>query len=646
MIGTIPYNKDGKPELPESEYKPTREVIDFTKKVKQDYFIGYTINNTPYKEFNDKTLFGIMADNQSKFNAFMSEGSGDPEESWRWNGTRPITRNKVISIAAHVTASIIYPKVFAQNDADEEDKDAGEVMGDLIKWNINNSKYDISFLFGVIAALVNPVSYFHVDFIERMQTIKERGSNGEITKSEVIDEVLSGIKLYTIPPDEMLIANAYEFELQKQRFLIRRRFIEYDDAEAIHGKHEHFIYVTAGIKTIYDEASDTFYDQTDEDMPTMVEEATYFNRREDTEAVFVNGIYLGDKDVDANPMKHRDNKNRPRYSYVKFGYEPIDEKRFFFYKSMVSKIAPDQSLIDTMWRMVMDGTFMAVMPPLGLSGAGERTPTSIMMPGAVSNFPEGTEVHNLRPSSDLNAGWAALQGIEDSIAEGSQADIRQGIPEKGQKTAFEVGKIERNAVIQLGIFGKMIKDAVECLGDLFIDLIIHFQTIGEVGEITGGETQMKFRTFLLPDEMDNGKKVTKKIQFSSNLVGERFTDGQIEKLGRKIMKEEGGFDASTRIFMVNPELFSKLKFKIVVGADIIAPKNEAYDKAMKLEAYAQGRDNLFIDQEAWTRDFLVEPLAKGETEKYMKKQVAGMPEVQGKPSKPPAVNKEALAGIL
>jgi len=652
VIGDLPVDKDGKPTLPKSRYEPTEPVRLMTDRVKKDYFIGYTINHKPYAEFNDRDLVTVIGDNQKKFNSYIPPESSDPEESWRWRGVRPITRNKIISLAAHTTASIIFPNVFAQNEADEEDQQAGEIMRDLVKWNIKNSKYEISFLFGVIAALVNPVSYFNIDFIERLQTIKERNENGSITTRDVLDDVLSGIQLYSVPADEMMIGNIYEFELQRQRFLIRRRFIEYDEAMAIHGEHANFEFVQPGIQTIYDNATDTFYDQVDEEMPTMVEEVVYFNRREDTEIPFVNGIYMGDTDVNDNPMRHRDNRGKPYYPYVKFGYEPIDEKKFYFYKSAVDKIAPDQDLIDTMWRMVMDGTFLAVMPPMGISGSAERAPTSIIMPGAVSNLPEGTEFHNLAPKSDLNAGWRALQGIEESIIEGSQAPSRQGIAEKGQKTAFEISKIEENARVQLGIFGKQLKDMVESVGSLMINLIIHFQTIGEAEELTGGETQMKFRTFLLEDEVDEGKNVTKKIKFSEELIGSVYSEEEKEQRERALIDEEGGFDSNTRIYKVNPELFSKLKFKVVVEADSLLPRNEAFEKALKLEAYDRMIQNPFVDQEAVTRDFLVKPLAKSEAEKYMKKQVPGLlPQEAGQGGQgmglaKKAVNSEALASIL
>ena len=73
-------------------------------------------------------------------------------------------------------------------------------------------------------------------------------------------------------------------------------------------------------------------------------------------------------------------------------------------------------------------------------------------------------------------------------------------------------------------------------------------------------------------------------------------------------------------------------------AEQLMPKNEVFDKAMKLEAYDRMIENPFVDQEAITRDFLVEALAKGESAKYMKKQMEQiLPQATGKPASPGSI---------
>ena len=656
MIGDLKTKKiHGKEVVDEtpSNYKPPEPVIELTRQIIRDYGIGNQILNRVFKEFNDMSLLQRIDVDQKAFNSYVQPKSIDPNESWRWNGVRPITRNKVMSMAAHFVAQTIFPNVFAQNSQDEEDKEAANVMRMLIEWNIRNSDYELSFLYAVVSALVNPITYLQPEFNEATQTIKVKQPDGSIKKEEVPDDVVSGFKLNIVPADEILISNPYQFELQKQRFIIRRRFLDIDTAESLHGKHSNWEFVQPGVKAIFNEEDATFYDQKMDELQTLVEEVRYYNRKEDIEVVFVNNIYMGDVEVNNNPMQHRDNKNKPKYPYVKLGFEPIDEKRFFFYKSQVAKMADDQELYDRMWQMVMDGTFLEVMTPLAVSG-GEKIDTNVVFPGGVTNIGRDTSITGIGQGRNLNAAYNAIGAIEGSMTESSQSPQRGGTPAKGQQTAREVLLLEQNARVQLGVFGKMIFTAIFQFGGLTVDLIIHHQTVGEAEEILGGGTRLKFRTFILPEQTEKGKKISKKIVFDQSLAGRKMNKKDRIKEGFKMIKEKGGIDEKTQIYRVNPGLFARLNFMITITPDQLLPRNEAFERALKLEAHARMVQSPFADREAIDRDFLFEPLAKGDSSKYMKKpQLGAIPEELLKPGKPApipvaeaAVREGAMQGML
>ena len=88
-------------------------------------------------------------------------------------------------------------------------------------------------------------------------------------------------------------------------------------------------------------------------------------------------------------------------------------------------------------------------------------------------------------------------------------------------------------------------------------------------------------------------------------MGKKMTKPEILKESFKLGVKEGGKDATKRLIEVNPEMFAKMKFLIIVEMDRLLPKNEAFEKALKLEAYDRMIENPFIDQEAVTRDFLI-----------------------------------------
>ena len=618
MIGNLATNEQDKIITIPSSFQPPKEVCVLTERIKQDYQTGYNILHRTFEEFNDKSLVERMNVDQKSFNAYIQPKSDDPDEKWRWNGVRPITRNKILSIAAHLAFAMIYPGIFAQNDLDDEDRDAEEIMKYLVEWNIKNSDYEMTFLYAVIAALINPVAYIEIDYSEAKQTIKERGKDGKIMKKEILDETLSGLQFNNVPAEEILLANPYEYYFQRQRFIIRRRFIDYDEVKAKYGNHTNFKYIQPGIKAFYNETDGTFYQQDDQNLQTLAEEMIYYNRREDIQVPYVNGIYLGDGNAAANPIKHRDNKNRPRYCYVKFGAEPIDEKRFFFYKSMAFRLINDQDILDQMWRMVMDGTFLEVMTPTAVIGE-ERFDTDIMFPGSVTNFPKDTKVETIGAGRNLQAGWNAVGQIEKSMTESSQDEQRSGKQGGAGKTAYETAKIEENARINLGIIGKMITRMVKEVGEMMIDRIIMNQTIGEIDEVTGGNVKMKYRSFLLPDQVEGGRTVTRKITFDQSLIGKKMNKKQKLEESYKMLGAEGGEDLKTIIYRANPRLIGRLKYMITIEPEAWMPKNERFETLIKLETYDRLIGNPMVDQEAVTRDFLLKPLTKGEADKYMLK---------------------------
>ena len=122
-------------------------------------------------------------------------------------------------------------------------------MRDMVLWNIENSDYEMSFFFSVIAALVNPCAWVKVDFVEALQKIRTELQNGDIDVREAVDEVMSGMKFFNIPVDEMLISNIREYEVQRQRFIIRRRFIDFQEAKSKWGHHDNFVHVIPGSRT-------------------------------------------------------------------------------------------------------------------------------------------------------------------------------------------------------------------------------------------------------------------------------------------------------------------------------------------------------------------------------------------------------------
>jgi hypothetical protein len=596
-----------------STYNPGKEVTDITQMVMNHFDVGYQIMNSPYNEFNGLNLLMRQEADQKKWNNFRPDRDTDPDTSWKSNAIRPITRNKVISIAAHLTSRLLYPKVIAQNDQDEEDKDAAYVMELMIRWALEQSDYERTFLNAVIAALVNPAVIIHEEFQEVVRTVKEKLENGKYKTTKVLDELYSGFQQNLIPCNELYIGNIYENNIQKQPFLIRRKVMDFSEACGKYGGNKNFdTYVKAGIQIMMNAKNYEFYEEYDDELgDRLVEEITYYNRSLDLQLVFVNGVLL-DNPEECNPRLDK------KYPFVKTGFEPIDEGKFFYYFSLVRKMSPDSEIIDRMYNMVIDGTFLELMPPMALFG-DDTVDSSIVMPGMVTSFNSDTKLQPIRNGSNLTAGMNMLNKMEDSVSESSQAPRQMGQEGSGQKTAYEISQLEKNAKIGLGLAGRMIGFLVRDLGQLVVSDAIQYLTVGQVAELTTGDTMLKYRKFLL-NGVDNEEFNEAEIQLDNDLPEEMSEEEDIQN-GFKIMDEEGGIDSKKAIFKVNPTIFRNLKYKTYITAEMIEEPSDNVKRALNLEVYDRAIANPSIDSEAITKDLLLGsyPETKDRTDKYMRK---------------------------
>ena len=612
MALNIEYKK-GKAKV--STYQPTGEEQEVLCRVREDYAHGHTIMNTPLEEFNHLSIIEQINEDRKSFNAYVEPRSDNPDESWRAQTIRPIVRAKLISIAAHVVANMVVPKVFAQNDQDDEDKAASEIFGDLMEWAIHHSNYERTFVNAIITALVDPIVYVHQDFKKILRTVKRMTEDGTYTKEEILDEVLSGFQSSIMPAQDVYFSDLREPEIQRQRFILYRKNISYSLAKELYGEHPNFKYVRPGIQTFYVDGEATFYDQSDDSLKTeQVEVVTYWNRLKDLELVVVNGVLVSDPES----CLRRDDK---RYPIAKTGYEPINDGQFFVYKSAANKIGYDEELINQLYNYAMDGTFLSLMPPMAMYGEEDIDGPSVMIPGAVTPFSSiESRLESIAPRADLRGGMEAINMVERSVAESTQDSFRGGVAQGGERTAFEVATLEQNAKTQLGLFGRFIGFFVQDLGTLLLGDIVQHITVAELNEVTSMQNPLKYKSILVPDRIKDGKKFTRKIEISDDMLGSEDMDqNQLLDKSYELLSKEG-MNSDVRIAKVNPQLIRKMKTSVTVSPDQLTPRSKSLERAMKLEVYDRAIGNPITDIETVTRDFLFEPFDQGSSDKYIKKQ--------------------------
>ena len=581
-----------------SLYQPSPEIQKTTQYAKEVYSIGHQILTKAWPELNDMSVIGRDNRDKKTFNAYVDENVVDPKEAWKWRGTRSTARKQALGMHAHLTAGFMFPMVSAQDENNNEDRGVGDFMRDMLIWMGDNSDYRSSFLQMAMGLLTSPVTYLGAEYATIMQKSKEKLDKGYTIK-EVLDEELSGFRAPVYGSGDVLITNAYVQNIQKQTCVIKQRYLDYSDAQKKYGEHDNWDFVQRGINSVLNEDDGLFYDVYDPDNANLVKETICMWRGEDLEIPFLGGVYMGDENVEWNPMKHRDNFGTPKYDVIPFGFHRISE-HFFYYKSLMNSLGWDDQLIDAMYENYMNGEFMFRNPPVAITGE-DNVDTSVMFPGAqFVTANKDTKVQSILPQRQDNMAQA-IQMVEDSIKEGALSDTQMGqLPEASQK-AYSVAKSDQIAKILLKGVGQSLGESIVQYGKLMVDIAINHLSTPIIEEISANAQRMKYRQFVLPKQASKGKNITKILRYGEDLIGRKMSKQQRIEYNLKLYQEAG--DDKT-IMVMNPELASRMRLLIRIDPEEMFAENKEYTQRLLSQMYSLLRQDPMIDAETMVRKLM------------------------------------------
>lgn len=630
----------------QSEYSETPEEQSVSSLILKHMVLGSVNQYTPRVEFNDLSLVTRDQYDQMQFNTYQPNNGeawqDAPQLAWRSRAIRPVVRNKCMSIAAHATARLIFPKVFAYDENSEEQQDAAHVMESLMEWSGDVSNYPYTALLRVITALSSPASIGYTEYGEITRLVKtEQNDAGDWIEERVRDEAYPCFMDAIVPVTQLYIENMFEADIQKQGFLLWRKVYSFSEAQTKYsGVYENFKYVRPGVQTIYDDANRQFYYVYDPNMRQEdVEEICYWNKNLDLKIIMVNRVMLTKCD-NPNPRKDK------LYPFDKFGYEPINN-RFFYYKSLAFKLQHDADIVNTLYQMVIDGTYLSIFKPM-VNVGGEIIASDVIVPGAVTTLSDpNADLRAINVGSDLKAGLETLSVVENSINESSQEPLQQGQDNQpGGTTAYEISRLEANANTVLGLFLQMIAKHVRDFGKLRLGDILQYLTVPEVLEIED-DPALVYKTFFV-----NGKGAdkNKKIEFDKELPDEMSKEEHMQMSYDLLIQEK---EKDMEIAKVNPGLFRDLKYKVSVSPDVLNPRSEDLERAYSLEEYDRmvaAPPGMFDPEETAKLLLTSSPKTKSDPTKYLAKQPQPgamppqMPQMQnGKPQMPQAGNSPLAA---
>ncbi len=608
LISVLPAEVIKERELMASDYDPTEEVRELTANISRDFNHSVDLRSQNWRELNDMSVIARDSVDRRAYNAYVPPREGD-EEDWKAQTVRPVTRNKVNQIAAKVVGTPISPHIFAQDDNDEEDIASARVMEDLMEWANDQAGYADTFEKAVLAMEITPAACVHVGFEEIKRTVKKINKDGSWTKKEIIDEELSGFKDTIVPVEEIYLGNMHQSDIQQQPFIAWQRDLDWTSAKFKYGAEPNFKFVKPGRIIVFSDDHTGFYEDQDTTMnDRTVREIRYWNKNEDVELVFLNGVLVSDPE---QPMRREDK----RYPFIWGGYELISQGLFAYFKSLVFKLAPEQAVVDEFYNITLDASQLSLMPPAAIFGE-DMIDAGVIGPGNVMTFEDpNTKMEVFSPNHDLAAGYNAIQSVEQNMAEGSQSSFAAGVPLPGERTKFEIQTLEDNARQQLGLFGRRVLKFVEDWGVLRMGDILQFVTVVDMQKLSG-EDAIGFSNFILGDKVVDGKKASKKIEFSLDVPEEPQSDQ--EALLQSLRLLERGVKNKQSISMVNPKLFRELKFKLRVAGDVLFKPSGEQKLQRNMQLYDRAVQHPSADQEMLYKELLINSYRPGEADKFTK----------------------------
>lgn len=597
-------------------YMETEQELLVSSMILKHFVLGTVNMYTPRVEFNDLSLVNRDQYDQMSFNTYQPNNGeaweGNPQAAWRSRAIRPVVRNKCISIAAHATARLIFPKIFAYNKNSDEQQEAAQVMEDLMEWSGDVSNYPHVALMRVITAMSSPASIGFTEYGEVYRTVKtEKNADGTWKEEKIRDEAYPCFMDEVVPVAQFYIENMYEPDIQKQGWVIWRKVYAYSAAQAkYNGVYDNFKFVRPGVQTIYDDANRQFYYVYDPNMRSEdVEEIIYWNKNLDLKIIMVNRVML-------TPFNNPNPRNDKLYPFDKFGYEPINN-RFFYYKSLAFKLQHDADIVNTLYQMIIDGTFLAIFKPM-VNVGGEIIASDVIVPGAVTTLSNpDADLRAINVGSDLKSGMETLAVVEKSINESSQEPLQGGTADNGSQTAYEISKLEQNANTVLGLFLQMIAKHVKDFGKLRVGDIIQYLTLPDVAAITG-DSELTYKTFFLKGLEKTGAK-NKKIEFTSD-VPDEMTQDEYLKRSYDLKSEEK--DKDMTIAKANPKLFRELQYMVAVHPDVLNPRSEDLERAWATEEFDRMimHPEVFDGKETGKLLLGANPTTKRDVDKYLIKE--------------------------
>lgn len=556
--------------------KFTPEEDALRSKILKRWQFAYQQRTRPYRFLRDQGLESFWRGSRDLFNGYVPPVES-VEDEWKSRAFKKKTRHKVIATVASYVASGLGLDFTAVDADDREDSDLSRVCEDTYNWSTEVENFDYKLVRAYLDMAATGTTHIFEEVVWDKRKIKELSdidlSTGELKwiEKEVVD--FKGPRAEVVPNEEMYPGDNWEPCIQDQPYIFRRKITTYESARKTFERFPNFKAVLRGRRYFLPVTNDDDKEQ-DETLDDRIEILYYWDKPNDEYNVLINGTPMHQPGFPF-PYKHK------LYPFSKDINEPFGDQRFYWGNSIPFTSKDEQSMINDLWRMMIDSTKLKIKPPLFTNNA-ELASTDLIVPGIIAPMEMGDRVETIEHVSKgiSTADFDMLTLAERQIDENTVDPMLTGKQASGDPTATEVRIIAGSAERLRGFNEQFIGGLILQHGLLrvanalwFIKVDSDFKIIvrGDVKTV-GNKTGRRKTVF-----MKGGDVPTPEDVFDA----ERF----FERNGKP-----------TQIQVVNSDALETFKYRVAISPVPKPKRSTANRLAVALQKYQVYSQNPIIDQ--------------------------------------------------
>jgi len=496
------------------QYKPSVGDLDIINRVYDNFKDAETLRNQRWRYFNDRTLVEFINDSELRYNGFVPTREEQGKETWQANVFLPTTRNKNDAILAGIALEVPRNKIVARNENNDISNSAAYIVKNLVEDSFNKENQVVNNFLQAHECSIKGTVIVHDGYVrttQKRRIIKdyniETGEYTFETKEVKIDE---GCTDFSIPLENVYIADFFEPNIQKQEYLIWVDYLTEDAFQYQFGKFKKSKFVkthnqllenadTANATFFYEKWRNRFNTQS-KDAEIQYEVIRYYNKFKDEQIIVANGVLLTDPPLLLGQTKKY-------YPFSKSVYKIFG--KFFYGNSQPNSMMGEQDAINSLYNMMLDKTYKTLVPSLLIGNSNkddfDLEDESITLDTKI--YVQDIEQVKEMPikgisNSDIQMMNISSKGLDQSSVDANQ----QGVANRGV-TAREIVIANENARKLKGVFFMFISDLWMQKIKIRILNLLTYQSPEEV-MVTIGEKQVKkFKKIILENaELSDGTR--------------------------------------------------------------------------------------------------------------------------------------------